>query len=202
MFFDLNNLGHSEVHLVDAVAPLTLSGRRKQRKGDASRSCNRPAKRGGNARRGGTGVRYGVIGPEIRRIRTVGICPTRGRPRKLRGRDALINTAHQDLPGERVAARDTVRRQEWLVIYAVEKSHRIVYLSAVLGDDLPHADPGQDEKLPSGVCVHVHIEAIVGLARRSGKLIRKLDYLVARDTGQRGNDIVGAANLAAGEVAE
>src|ERR1700734_2825300 len=82
MFFDWNDLGNSEVYLVDTVAPLTLSGRRKQRKRDASRCRNRPAKRCGNARRGGTGVRYRVIRPKIRRMRSVGICPTRGRARE------------------------------------------------------------------------------------------------------------------------
>ena len=73
-----------------------------------------------------------------------------------------------------------------LVVYAVEKRHRIVYLSAVLDDSLPHADPGQNEKLPGGVCVHIEVETVVSLARRSGKLIRELDNLVARTPANEG----------------
>ena len=66
----------------------------------------------------------------------------------------------------------------------------------------PTLTPARTKNLPSGVYVHVDIEAIVRLARCSGKFIRELDNLVARDTGQRGNDIVGAADLAAGEAAQ
>ncbi len=88
--------------------------------------------------------------------------------------------------------------------------HRIVYDRAHLdnwgrwtchcvavADGPSDAEPGQEEKSPGGVCVHVEVEAIVYLAMLPRKIFRERDLLVTREAGKRGIDISETAKLAA-----